>query len=177
MAGYPTLEIQNLSDFSGRPVPGYPDPYSLTALAQATLLFRLATALTDWPTDADQIQLATYAILQMADAFVLAQPFQAAVAAPFQSETIGGYSYSKALRLMQAGQPTGVFWFDLAVQRLGTSQDIARVITGSLQLFEQELRTEITWAGVRRILGPSDINPIDTPFSISQQIPFNPNKG
>lgn len=176
MAGYPTFTATDLAGFSGRPEASY-SAYAASAIAQATLLFRLATGLTDWPTDADAVQLATFAIEAMADTFVLSQPFQAAVVAPFQSETIGGYSYSKAMRQLLAGQPTGVMWFDLAVQRLGISKDVARVTSDSLELFERDLHVRHEFDGHFKLLGPEDIFPIDTPFSISQMIPFSPKLG
>lgn len=173
MAAYPTLTAVDLSGFSGRPAAAY-TAYADTALAQALLLFRLATGLSDWPDESDPAQLARYAVLAMADAFVLRQPFQQMVVSPFSSETIGSYSYSKVLSLMMAGLPSGIFWFDLALQRLGISTDIGRVTSGSYSLFERDLQVEVTPEGVRRILGPADLNEVDTQFFISSQAPFDP---
>ena len=177
MAAYPSLSVVDLSNFTGRPEAGYPVPYTDSALMQAVLLFRLATGLQDWPDEPDKQQLATYAILQMADGFILAQPHQEVMAQPFQSETIGSYSYTRQLKQLQAGLPTGVFWFDLAVQRLGISDDVASVTSGSLELFERDMLV-VTYDGHTRVLGPGDLNRWDDAagWSVSRPIPYDPNR-
>lgn len=117
----PVPTIEDLSDFTGRPSDSY-GPFAESALRQATLLFSLLTRLTAYPTDPDQAQLATMAILQMADRIYLEQPNAQIKAGPFQSETIGSYSYSKAAQLAISasaeGSKTGLIWWDLALQNL-----------------------------------------------------------
>lgn len=119
MLSVPTIE--DLSDFTGRPSDSY-GPFAASALRQATLLFSLLTRLTAYPTDPDQAQLASMAILQMADRIYLEQPSAQIKAGPFQSETIGSYSYSKsaqfAISASAEGSKTGLFWWDLALQQL-----------------------------------------------------------
>ena len=78
MATYPELDINDLSDFSGRSTTEYSNSgYVVTALSQATLLFKLGTCLgNNFPDDATMASLARLAILSMADAIYLSQPFQ-----------------------------------------------------------------------------------------------------
>ena len=90
MATYPSYQLSDLSSFSGRSAVEYTNEgYVATALAQATLLFKLGTCLREWPDDSTKAELAKMAILSMADAIYLAQPFQKILANPFSSETIG----------------------------------------------------------------------------------------
>lgn len=89
-----------------------------TALAQATLLFELATGLEVYPTQQAEVALAKNGILEMAEKIYSAQPYSQSLASPFQSESIGSYSYSKAQKALSKGDLTGVTWFDLAVQKL-----------------------------------------------------------
>ena len=118
MAAYPTYAAGDLATYSGRSEASY-GTFATEAIAQATLLFKLGTCLTDWPTDPTKAELARYGILAMADAIALAQPYQRQLANPFSSETIGSYSYSKAAGAVSKGLPTGISWFDMAIQTLG----------------------------------------------------------
>lgn len=180
MTAFPAFDIDDLAQFSGRPDSSYPDPYSDQALMQAALLFRLATGLdaTGWPDTADMSELASLAILSLADSFILNQPYQASISTPFQSETIGSYSYSlKQVRtLVMAGQPTGIPWFDMAVQFLGVSGYLPHVTSSTIEVFYDELPVYNTSDGNKRVRGPSEIVPIDTPYSISRNIPYDPNR-
>lgn len=109
--------VAELAAFSGRESNTF-GQFASEALAQATLLFYLATELESYPTNASQAQLAKYGILDMADKIYLSQPYQEAAASPFQSETIGSYSYSKTVSAVKRGDSTGVMWFDMAVNKL-----------------------------------------------------------
>lgn len=122
--------VDELAVFTGRTVTEL-GPYADEALAQSTLMFSIVTGLTDYPDDPDLEQLAKNAIMQMADHILLTQPYAEIKAGPFQSESIGSYSYSKANQLLaktQGGQNTGLYWWDLAVDILTVP---ANVDTGS----------------------------------------------
>jgi hypothetical protein len=109
--------VAELATFSGRPSNTFVD-FAVEALAQATLLFYLATSLDEYPSDTNLLKLSKYGILEMADKIYLSQPYKQASASPYQSETIGSYSYSKAVSAVKKGDATGVMWFDLAVNKL-----------------------------------------------------------
>lgn len=92
--------------------------YADRALADAVLLFRLATGLSDWPAEEVAAALARNGVLSMAEALYLSQPYRATLAKPFASESIGSYSYSKLSSAVAGKLPTGIGWFDLAVGQL-----------------------------------------------------------
>lgn len=117
-----------LAVFTGRLFNTFP-VYADQALAQATLMLSIVTKLTAYPDDPDLTQLAKYAILEMADRLILEQPYQSIKSGPFQTETIGSYSYSKVTptsRNASQGIKTGLFWWDLAIDELSVpgSSDI-----------------------------------------------------
>jgi hypothetical protein len=146
------------------------------ALTQARLLFKLSTCLADWPDDPDEASLARYAVLSLADQLTLDQKHAVTVASPFQSESIGSYSYSKTsvrTKVLQ-GLPTGVSWFDLAVERLGVCEVGAHVESGSIQVFSDDLQLLEDPDGRVHVLGPRDVQPIDTPFDVSTQTVHDP---
>jgi hypothetical protein len=139
MADYPTLTVADLAAFSGRAESSYPAAFSATAIAQATLLFKIATCLAALPDDADSISLATMAILDYADYIVISQKYAEAVASPFTSETIGSYSYAKSVAAVKKGESTGRMWFDLAVTNLGVCGDEDEdVLFGGIEIFEHD---------------------------------------
>lgn len=116
----PVPTAADLADFSGRPESAT-NPYVGQALTQATLMFTVATKLKAMPEDPDLALLATYAIMEMADRLLLEQPYQAIKAGPFQTETIGSYSYSRitqTTKTVQQGLKTGLFWWDTAIDEL-----------------------------------------------------------
>lgn len=168
---WPAYTIQDLSIYSGRPEQSY-TPFSTTALAQSLLLFKIYTCLKDWPTDPDKADLAKMAVLSMADTLVLGQPYTLVQANPFSSESIGSYSYSKAQKQLAAGLPTGVSWFDLAIQHLGECETGPNggVITGSINVFENDAKF-VEENGRRRVLGPADLIELDVPYFVSSQNP------
>lgn len=133
---YPTYTADDLAAVTGNLKESYP-PFATEALLQATLLFKMGTCLSDFPTGELDSQLARYAILHMADAIVQVQPHQEALYSPFSSETIGSYSYSKLQRAAQAGLPTGVSWFDMAIEQLSVcaSED---VMSSGTEIFEHD---------------------------------------
>lgn len=121
---YPLPSLSDLASYSGRAENSY-GLFVDEAIKQATLLFVIASGLEDAPANVNDAQLATYGILAMADSIYLAQPSAEAAASPFQSESIGSYSYAKANRSrILRGEKTGIDWFDLAVGRLRSDAEL-----------------------------------------------------
>lgn len=142
----PVPDVTDLAIFSGRPVPSYPG-YVSQALANATLLFSVASGLDVWPDDPDLTQVGVNAILEMADKLVLEQPYQSVKASPFQNETIGSYSYSKGYGLARAtavgAQVTenlgsNLYWWHIALDLLGTKKTLLTA-SGSIKVHEEGL--------------------------------------
>lgn len=160
MADYPTYSAQDLSDYSGRPVASYqPSAWIPQAVAQATLLFKIATCLNQFPDDPTEAQLAGYAIKAMADHAVLNQPNAQAMASPFQSETLGSYSYSKMASSASKGEKTGVMWFDIAVDQLGQCDKNDGVFSGGgIEVFEFDglFGGALMGGNTARLLSPDD---------------------
>ncbi len=125
--------VGDLADFAGTVAADY-STFATTALEQATLLFEDATGLEEYPDSDRNRQIAYNGICEMAQKIYDAQAYAAVVNGPFQSETIGSYSYSKAAKAVSAGTATGVLWFDLAVFRLS----VRTLVEGSShELFEK----------------------------------------
>lgn len=159
MAEYPIYNKDDLAAYSGRNVAGYPMPYTDEAIKQATLLFKIATCLNQFPEDQTQADLAGYAIKAMADYAVLNQPYAQAAASPFQSETLGSYSYSKMAGKAASGEKTGVMWFDIAVDQLGQCDKNDGIMSGGgIEVFEFDgLFTDALVPGnSARLLSPDD---------------------
>jgi hypothetical protein len=125
--------VAELATFTGRAISTF-SSFAVEALSQATLLMYLATELASYPTDPELSKLTKYGIMDMADKIYLSQPYQEASASPYQSETIGSYSYSKAVAAVKKGNDTGVMWFDLAISKVSTGSAIGS--TGSIQGME-----------------------------------------
>lgn len=138
---YKTYTRAMLSSFTGRPAASFPATFvEKSAIPQALLLFKLGTCLASPDhLDANDQQLVDFAIMSMADSIHLAQPYQAALASPFNSESIGSYSYSKTVRAVRGGEPTGVTWFDMAIEALSVcdsnSGDFQR---GGIEVYEHD---------------------------------------
>lgn len=192
---YPVPTTADLAGFSGRPVGSY-TPYATLALAQAALVFTFKTEITDPSqltgygalTAADAALLATQGICAYADYLCLRQPYQAAIASPMESETIGSYTYSKpeseqarnAAALEVTGEAIGVPLFDMAVQMLSRRTLAGGVFFGQIQMFERPHdRDDLAQFQVRRdpesgllhVLGPADLNRVDWPmFDVNGEI-------
>ena len=171
--------VSDLANYSGLPESSYTS-FANSAILQAVILFQtvtelqpedLATMQTDDPED---YQLAEFGILAMADYIYLRQPYQAPIAAPFVSERIGSYSYSKAQQevarnaaaLEVQGEATGVFMYDSAVRFLAKRSRAGGVFYGSIGVFdthpEADDQIEIRWhCGRMVVLGPADFNKYD----------------
>lgn len=160
MSAYPEFVLEDLSDFSGRPVSEYTNSgYASTAIQQALLLFKIGTCLNAWPDDPTMAALAKMAVMSMADAIYLVQPFQTILSNPFSSETIGSYSYSKVAGAVMSGFPTGISWFDLALGKLGVC-DLTDGISygGGIEAFEHDGHFTSGSIGNVRLLSPQDLN-------------------
>lgn len=170
-----TPTVEQISVFSGRPVSSYTD-FIESAAAQATLMFHFSTCLSEMPTDPYEAQLALNGIMAMADTLYLSQPYDAINASPIVSQQIGSTSFTRAtygkfMERIKAGEDTGVYWYDLAVQRLGVCDlDSSSVGNSSWHMFESDLprvvfesETEPNW-----ILGPKDIDPPTETYTVSR---------
>lgn len=153
----PVPTVAQLAAFTGREVGSY-TAHAQAALAQATLLLELATGRTEMPTEANLAQLAVNAILEMAEQLVTQHTYAEVNASPFQSETIGSYSYSKGSNFNardESGEKTGLMWWDLALQLLtltGGDSGLGRTAGGSILVFEGEVSSDSD--GNRAILSP-----------------------
>lgn len=167
---FPVYTITDVSEMSGRPESSYPT-FTDKALQQSMVLFRLATCLSDWPSDPLEAQVAEYAVLALADFFVLQQPNQQVLAGPFQSESIGSYNYSlrTVITKIRAGQPTDVYWFDIAVGQLGvcdaTNSVFGGVSGGSMNVFEDEGLFFLDADGTKHLISAKDIDVIHDPYA------------
>lgn len=171
MLPVPTLE--ELSEFSGRGESEY-NSFVNSALAQATLLMRFTTHITEMPEDADLAQVVKNGIMQMADGIYLAQDFDLINASPIVAQTMGSASYSRAaygkyLEKIKAGQTTGLLWFDLAMIELG--EPVNTIASDSWNLFERDLCTAVIDDAQNIIFGPIDIGKSDNVFGVSSQSP------
>lgn len=146
--------VAELAAFTGRASNSF-GQFADQALAQATLLFYIATDLDAYPSDVSLTMLVKNGILDMADKIYLSQPYQEASASPFQSETIGSYSYTKAVASVKKGDSTGIMWFDLAVNKLKASGS-GIAAHGSIQGMEYD-GLEYASDGSSKIAGASGI--------------------
>lgn len=179
---WPVPTVDQLAEFSGRPVSSY-SSYASSALLQVTILFTTLTELDagDYDVmDANDQQLATQGILAYADWTYLRQPYQAVIASPMESETIGSYTYSKPFaveaRNVQALElgitSTGIVLWDTAVQYLSKRQRAAGVFHGQIQAFDTSrdsrydrvLVREDRRTGETVLLGPADFERETIPF-------------
>ncbi len=153
MLPVPTLSY--LAQFTGRAEDSF-SAFADQALIQATLLFSIVTKREEYPDSEDQEALAINAILEMADRIYLEQPYATYKASPFQSETIASYTYSKGSTVGKArdGQPTGLFWWDLAIDELSLASRSV-MSSGSVAAFEDAVVANAD--GVRFVLSTSDL--------------------
>lgn len=155
---YSEITVAQVAEYSGRPVESYTS-YATTAIRQAILLFRMGTCLLTLPTDPLELELAEFAIWELADALVLSQPHKEFLASPVAGETIGSYSYSKITKAVQTQVPTGLSMFDLAVQRIGTcNATFGDVGNGGISMFEYDDQVQFPDDPNTTFLGPADRN-------------------
>lgn len=157
MARLSVPTVEDLANFSGRDESSY-DLFVEETLRQATLLFELSTCIESFPSFGSvDYELCQNAILEMADRLYLGQMYAKAKASPFQSETIGSYSYSKAMQQISSGLPTGLLWFDMAIQKLGVCTHLPGVESSSTSIFEDD-GIYTTDSGKRFLPGPEGKN-------------------
>jgi len=156
----PVPTVAYLAQFTGRDEASF-TAFADQALIQSTLLFSVTTNLDEYPDDEDLQQLGINAILEMADRIYLEQPYAAAVASPFQSESIGSYSYAKGSYAAKAKdkERTGLFWWDLAVDQLSLIER-SLVASGGIDVFEHD-SMYTTGDDDRIVLSPSDLAQLD----------------
>ena len=150
--------VDDLAAFTGEVGASY-EPFVQSALTQATVLYEFAACPAELPAaDTKEGQLVRNAILAMADALYLGRGYRAAKATPFQSESIGSYSYSKAQQAVSNNLPTGVGWFDMAVEYLGACATSKGTVIGSAKtFFEDDIAWHTHLDGRVHLLGPEDL--------------------
>lgn len=173
---YPIPTVEELSTFSGRPLPTY-GAFASEALVQGTLYFMIVTELQTPPNDPTEALLAKKGILAFSDHLYLIQPYQAVEAAPFQTERIGSYTYSKPLNIIRGtaqanalkGETTGIMWFDMAVSQLALRTQRGGVYSSDIVLMEREYDEAIVALenGQACILGPAERNKYSNPYFIN----------
>lgn len=169
----PAPSTDDLAAFTGRAVASY-SAFADQALAQATLLFSVLTKREEYPTDPAGRQLAFNAIMELADRIYLEQRYSEVKASPFQSETIGSYTYSKAIQSAKNGQHTGLSWWDIAIDEL-SEVERSLVSSGSLSALERDHVYTENDTGRRYVLGPADFSMPDLPFDVnSEKQPHDP---
>jgi len=156
---FPEFDVAGLAKFTGRPANSFTD-YATEALEQALLFFKKATCLKSLPEDADDALVATKAVYQLADYFVLSQPYAEKLAAPFSSESIGSYSYSKMVSKITRREKTDLLWFDLAVEELGQCGlgNLVGQTMGGIGAFERDGVVVPQGDGTGYLLGPADMD-------------------
>jgi hypothetical protein len=153
MAIYPVYTPEDVAAATGGDSSEYTD-FMPEAILQAILLFKRGTCLVAWPDDPDEASIARYGVLYMAEAIEAAQPWQKILRTPFSSETIGSYSYSKVQKAVANGLPTGVDWFDIAINDLSVcDQNSGIPVSGGYNVFEEN---KVPHGGYGVYLGPGD---------------------
>jgi hypothetical protein len=157
---YKTYTRQMLADHTGRPLASFPEAFiTNSAVPQALLLFKLGTCLSS-PDDLspEQQQLVDFAIISMADAIHLSAPYQTALASPFSSESIGSYSYSRVAQVVSKGLPTGIGWFDMAVEKLSVCGVLDGIpMSMGIDVFGRSEGFPAQGAGVQTFMTPAEI--------------------
>lgn len=163
MARLTPPEIYELETFSG--ISGL-SGFAEEALRQATVLLETFTCLEAYP-DAGTVDydIVSNAICDMALALFLSQPHLPARFSPYQSESIGSYSYSRASSLIQQGLPTNVGWFDRALQLFACDDDNSvGVYSDAVTIFENDNLYRNTQTNRRVVLGPKDLDTVPEVF-------------
>lgn len=158
---FPIYTVQELANFATQPVELFDETYANTHIAQASLLLRLATCLTEPPTDPMMLELFKNGILDMALKLDISANYREAKYSPFSGESIGSYSYSIMLAKIKSGDETGVTWFDLAVTQMGVCDFMGGsgvASSGGIEVFEHDGSfVPGNHPGNERLLSPNDI--------------------
>lgn len=169
---YKTYTRTDLAALTGRPVASFPETFiNASAIPQAMLLFKMGTCLAslDGLND-DQRQMVDFAIVFMADAIHLTAPYQTTKYSPFNSESIGSYSYSKAAAAVTLGKSTGVDWFDIAIQELSVCDVMDGIpMSSGIEVFNaDETLVAGTLGGTKRLLTEQEM-------AASRRFGYDPN--
>lgn len=117
------LHMQKQDQFSTSGDPSEED-FAEDALRRATNLMQLATELDTEPEDTLEVEILREGILAMAHMILITGgEDREAMYAPYSSERIGSYSYSKAAAAVASATQTGVPEFDIAVSLFSTNVD------------------------------------------------------
>lgn len=143
----------DLARFTGREI-DYFDSFVMESIDQAGDLFEIATDLTVFPTQGIDGRIARRGVLAMAEAIYEGNAYRDLRASPFRTETIGTYTYALAESNVLSGVPSGVAWFDIAVERLRA--DTGSSISGSsISAFDRP-GDVIDLDGRPVLIGPAD---------------------
>lgn len=167
ISDFPIYTVSDLSAFSGRSLDEY-TPYADSAIIQALIFLLMVTQLNTFPSDQLEQMIFKYAVLAWADRLVLEQPYQDAVANPFQSQNAGSVSWSKPITYSRGnaqanalkGEQTGVQWFDLAVQKLAKRTEFGGVYSKSIEVAWDDtvhIRHDHE-TGEVRLVGPAEMD-------------------
>lgn len=142
MVAYPTFDVDDMAEFTGRPEVTFPEHVD-EALLQAVFFIKARTKVYEWPADPELQQAFKYAILDLANQMYLERQYDRIKANPLSSETIGSYSYSKsnaATAALYTARPTGLLWLDLLLEMLLEKEDAAAGLAthGSVHVFETD---------------------------------------
>lgn len=119
------IEGVDVNTFTSFEVEGYTDEEALV-LAQGLLERAVPCLATIYPTlSAAERMVAKFAVLEMAKYIKIDYYHFERATSPFQSETIGSYTYNKMARSIQTSTETGVPGFDRAVSDLGALCEMA----------------------------------------------------
>lgn len=166
---FPTYTVQDLATFATKEVDEFDEEYANTHIAQASILLRVATCLSDPPTDPFKLELWKSAVLDMALKLDITSNYRSAKYSPFSSETIGSYNYSIALTKIKEGADTGVMWFDIAIAQLGMCDVMGNTgahSSGGIEVMEHDGTFVPGFVpGNERLLSPNDIGKYP-PFSL-----------
>lgn len=166
---FPIYTVQDLANFATQPVELFDPTYANTHITQASLLLRLATCLTEPPSDPTLLELFKNAVLDMALKLDITAKYREAKYSPFATETIGSYSYGIALAKIKEGEDTGVMWFDLAVAQMGVCDFMGGsgvASSGGIEVFEHDGSfVPGSHPGNERLLSPNDIGSMP-PFNL-----------
>lgn len=142
MALDPKPSGADLDTFSHDETAVFTGPQKVQAIDQASVLLWMATKVDAFTGDETLDKIIRWAVLDMAWSLLVKTENKTAMNSPFSSERIGSYSYSKALRQVQAGQGTGVEWFDVAVSLFLGEAGEGAVWVATEHVFEQPYRTD-----------------------------------
>lgn len=134
--------------------------YSAMALDQAQLLLQLAAGevASTRPTDPTDLRVYRFGIFAMAEALENNRATRSMSLSPFRVEEIGSYRYEKARQDVRRGIPTGILWFDMAVDHFIGQCPLVGSMHSSIRMFDFEdgLRS-LDQDGRDRILGPAEV--------------------